>query len=216
MGRVSRERIFQQPPDPDRDYRGFPRRTLAAGMTWFRQHAASCGPWWFSCSGAGRFDLADPYGTCYLAASPQSAVREGIGPDLAEHGQVPASLIDGRVVSALPLPETVTAANVDSPRAVDHYGVTAELTAMTPYDVPQAWANTLHRAGFDAVIGRLRFAGARDRGLALFGEQGHRTAWPTDPHPVTARGVAARQGITIVDPPATDQITIVGSPGSAR
>ncbi|HEY3140297.1 MAG TPA: hypothetical protein VGJ86_04170, partial [Acidimicrobiales bacterium] len=32
--------------------------------------------WWFSSDGSGRFDLAPPHGTCYLATDPIGALRE--------------------------------------------------------------------------------------------------------------------------------------------
>lgn len=39
------------------------------------------GPWWFGSSLAGRFDLPEPHGTCYLAADPLAALLEVLGPD---------------------------------------------------------------------------------------------------------------------------------------
>ena len=179
---------------------------------WFREHAADLRPWWFS-SGPGRFDLPLPYGTCYLTDDASACVRERVGPDLAVHGRVAASVLAGRVVSRLRLVGEVRAANLTSDRASDEYGVTAELISMTPYDVPQAWSDTLHRAGSGGIHGRVRFTVTEHRALAVFGRAGERDEWPVDPDPVPAR-VVAEHGttITLVDPPDDDQVTVIGAP----
>ncbi|MGH3447364.1 MAG: RES family NAD+ phosphorylase [Nocardioidaceae bacterium] len=207
-----RQQVFQRPPDPDLDYRRFPYQTFKAGTRWHRQHDAALGPWWFSCSMLGRFDLAEPDGTCYLADSPESAVRERVGPDIAQSRQVAASVLADRVVSTLALPAPVRAANLESNRAADRYGVTGELSTMTPYDVTQAWARALHQAGFGGVCGRLRFTVSRHRGLAIFGAAGSRPGWAADPSPVSLADVAGRMGIAIIDPPDDDQLTIITPP----
>jgi hypothetical protein len=52
-------------------------------------------------------------------------------------------------------------------------GVTNELFTITPYDVPQAWAACLQRAGWEGLINRLRHGLSPERfGLALFGDTG--------------------------------------------
>lgn len=204
-----RETMAQQPPDPDGDYRRFPARTIRAGSGWFRQHRRDLGPWWFSTSQQGRFDLPPPDGTCYLASSPQAATRERVGPDLAAAGQVPVSVLHGRVVSTLSLPEPVRAANLESDRAADQYGITGELATMIPYRVPQTWAATVHTAGFGGLVARLRFTPSRQLGLALFGTAGDRPDWAVDPQPQPLADVANQMGIHVVDPPDDDQITIV-------
>lgn len=207
---MTRQRVFQQAPDEQGDYRDFPRRTIKAGSRWFRQHLAHVQPWWFSSSADGRFDLAPPYGTCYLAATPQSALRERLGPDLAIHGRVAASLIDGRVVSELTLPHRVKAADLESDRASTVYGITGELTVMTPYDVTRAWARVMHRSAFGGVLGRLRFSlGREDVGLGLFGDAGSRDDWLGDAEPVEARPLAAAMGVVVVEPPEDDEVTYV-------
>lgn len=179
---------------------------------WFRDHDATKGPWWFS-SGRGRFDLPWPYGTCYLADRKAACIRERVGPDLAVHGRVAASVLAGRVVSRLRLTGDVRAANLTSDRASDEYGVTAELSTMTPYAVPQAWADVLHRAGMGGIYGRVRFTVTEHRALAVFGRAGERDDWPTDPDPTPARTVAEDETrITVVDPPDDDQVTILDAP----
>lgn len=38
---MTRQQVWQQPPAPDRDYQGFPRRTVKAGSVWCREHDAA-------------------------------------------------------------------------------------------------------------------------------------------------------------------------------
>lgn len=149
----------QQHLDPTLDLSSFPARTLAAGSSWWRQHPRSEGPWWFSSAGTGRYDLAAPCGTYYLASSAAAAVRERIGPDLAAHRIVPASLLRDRVISRLSLPAPVPVANVDVAAGI-RFSVTSQLPVMVPYRIPQAWAAALAAAGFADRFTRLRSAPA--------------------------------------------------------
>lgn len=205
---AARQLAAQQFPPEHVDYRRFPRRTIKAGARWFRQHAARVGPWWFSSSGAGRFDLDPPCGTCYLADSQAATIRERLGPDLARHRAVAESILAGRSISALILPADLRAANLDANRAADQYGITGELTTMTPYDVPRAWARTLHQADFDAIKGRLRFALGRARGLALFGTAGEHADWPSDDSAGDALAVARQMKLRIIAAPDNEQATM--------
>lgn len=203
-----REQPAQQQPDPTLDLSSFPARTLAAGSSWWRQHPRSAGPWWFSSAGTGRYDLAAPRGTCYLASSAAAAVRERIGPDLAAHRLVPASLLRDRVISRLSLPAPVRAANVDV-AAATRFGVTSELQVMVPYRIPQAWAAALAAAAFAGLLARLRSSPGRSTGLALFGDAGERTDWATDPAPAHAIAVAEQLGLHAIDPPHLEQLAVI-------
>lgn len=114
------------------------------------------------------------------------------------------------MVSRLTLPEPARrAANLDSDRAADIYGVTGELSVLTPYGVTQAWARVLNAAGFEGVRGRLRFSVSHTRGLALFGQAGAKPDWPADDHPEEALKIAARMKIAVIDPPDDDDVTVV-------
>ncbi len=208
----TRQTVAQQPPDPSGDYTGFPARTVRAGTVWYRHHRDDQGPWWFTNTLQGRFDLPAPDGTCYLADSQQVAARERVGPDLAAAGRVAASVVTGRIVSKLFLPHTIVAANLGSDSAANHSGVTGELAVMVGYVVPQAWAQTLWAAGFGGILARLRFTPSAQRQLALFGPAGPRPDWPVDSQPTPLADIAARMRIDVVDPPHTDQITIVDKP----
>lgn len=206
-----REHPAQQLPDPALDLSGFPGRTLAAGSSWWRQHLRTTHPWWFSSAGTGRYDLAPPRGTCYLASSAAAAVRERIGPDLAAHRLIPASLLHDRVISQLTVPTPVRAANVDVVAAA-RFGVTSELPVMVPYLIPQAWAAALAAAGFAGLLTRLRFSPGRSTGLALFGAAGERTDWATDPAPADAVDVAEQLGQHVIDRPTLEQLTVIAPP----
>lgn len=203
-----REHVAQQAPRAGGDLSRFPKRMLKDGVAWFRQHAAAAGPWWFSSNGAGRFDLPAPRGTCYLASSAHAAVQERVGPDLAAHGLVPSSLLEGRVVSRLRLPRPVVAANIDAADAIRH-GVTRELAVMVPYEIPQKWAAALATAGFDGIIAGLRFTPGRPVGLSIFGKAGERTRWARDAKPTLAAAVARQMGLRVVEPPRADELTVV-------
>lgn len=206
-----RRQVSQQPPDPARDVHRFPSRTLRAGAIWFRQHAQSDGPWWFSSTGDGRFDLPPPRGTCYLASNAPAAIRERVGPDFAAHGSIPSSLLDGRVVSTLALPQQVRAANLNATKAADH-GVTRELPVMVPYDVPRAWAAAFAAAAYDGIVAELRFTPGRPSGLALFGDAGEHSDWPDDRVAVPARTIATRMGLRAVEAPHASQVTVMAPP----
>lgn len=207
-----RQQVAQRAPDPDRDYRAFPATRFAAGRVLYRQHHGERGAWWFCGDGSGRFDLAAPDGTCYLALSRPAALRELVGPDLGAAGVIPSSVLAGRVISRLPLPEPVRAANVSSNRASNRFGVTAELATMTPYAIPRQWAAVLHGAGFGGIAVTLRFSAGRSAGLAWFGPAGENTAWPADPEPLDCVTLARRMRLRVVEPPDTDQLTIIEPP----
>jgi hypothetical protein len=104
------------------------------------------------------------------------------------------------------------AADLDSNVASDRYAVTGELLTMTPYDIPRDWARVLHRAGFEAIKGRLRFSLRGTRGLSLFGAAGARDDWAVDERPVDAVGVARRMNLVLALPPDNEQLTIVNPP----
>lgn len=63
-------------PPPPEHLAGFPRRTYPAGRSLFRAHLIERDPWWFASSGEGRFDLAAPHGTCYVAEDPVLTLLE--------------------------------------------------------------------------------------------------------------------------------------------
>ena len=177
-----RSRPAQGPPPEDLD--GFPRFTTRRAC--YRAHAvrpdeADLGCWWFASRPAagppgGRFDLAEPHGTCYLGLTAGAAARERVGRFLAVGLPVPRGLVDGAVVSRVRLPRPrgryAELAHTDAAG----YGVTAELSSGADnYDVCVLWADALHAHGFDGVHYTARFSpGGDETALAVFDEQGAR------------------------------------------
>ena len=86
---------LKPPPDDARRLEGFPRSTLDPRTTLLRVVREGNGPWWFSCSMAGRFDLSEPRGTCYLATDELTAVLEVFGPHRAG-GVITTEALDRR------------------------------------------------------------------------------------------------------------------------
>ena len=205
---TSRERVAQGPPPAD--LTGFPTCRVEVSTDLFRAHDASLGAWWFGSDGGGRFDLAEPRGTCYLAYDPESAVRERIGPVLGSAAAVPESLLADVVVSRLSLPAAREVADLQSRAAAGH-GVTRELETMVPYAVPQAWARAFDGAGLGGVRYGPRFTPGEGSALAVFGQAGP-ADWPEDANPVPAAQVPGvpkalpaprRSDLTVVRPPRT-------------
>lgn len=149
---VRRERLAQQAPDLSLDWRTFPRSGLPVGRRLYR--AARHTPWWFCACGGCRFDLDEPRGTCYLATDPVSGLLESIGPEWATGRPLTRAFVTGRTVHALDLPQRVTLANLTSRKAIG-FRVTNELSDMTPYDVPHAFA-TLFDGGDRPKRARVR------------------------------------------------------------
>lgn len=217
-GVTAREAPAQQPP-PD-DLGGFPVRRLAPDTTVFRAHQGRRSPWWFSSSG-GRFDLSEPRGTCYLASSALVAVRERLGPVLAARSALPVGALDGVVVSRLTLAPApaqghgpagerpLRLANVRVAAAAD-FGVTRELEAMTPYDVPVRWAAAFDAAGFDGVWYGPRFSPGAAGAVAAFGPAGQDDARAVDPEPVPATQVAGAPAV--VEPPRRRDLKVIEPP----
>jgi hypothetical protein len=123
------------------------------------------GPRWFSHSGEGRFDLAAPLGTCYVAESAVVTL-------LATWGGlqvVPDYVVARRDSSQLRLGDGVTVADLTSNLAVQ-YGVTSEVFTTTDHGLTQLWASALKQAGFGGIRYWARHDVAHTAGcLALFG-----------------------------------------------
>jgi hypothetical protein len=203
-----RERTAQgQPPA---SLAGFPAYPVGTDTDLYRAHAADRGPWWFGNDGGGRFDLAAPRGTCYLALDPLSALRERLGPVLGACRVVPVSLLESAVVSRLQVAQDRDVADLQDARAAA-FGVTRELESMVPYAVPQAWARALDAAGYGGVRYGPRFTPGDSSAVALFDDEGA-SGWPADPDPVPAQQVPGaptalptprRADLTVVRPPRT-------------
>lgn len=159
---------LKAPPPPAQLKAGFPHRDYRAGAELFRSHAHGSGPWWFSSSGKGRFDLAAPKGTCYVAEAEVTTLLE----TWAGMQVVPGYLVEERDTTRLHLPADVAVADLTSNRAVQ-FGVTAEIFTTTDYPHTQLWASALSEAGFDGIRYWSRHDLAHTAAcLALFGPAG--------------------------------------------
>jgi hypothetical protein len=183
---------------------GFPRWSLTPGRALYRAHSVAHGPWWFASAHGtqddGRFDLAEPDGTCYLAATEAAAVRERWGRNLVRRGYLMVADADRTVVSRLEVPSPHRLADTVNGRAAN-YGVTREIGTATPYAITQAWAAAFHAVGCQGIRYQARFStGPRDLAFALFGRGGE-CSWPADPTPASGRAAAVRAGIRVIAPP---------------
>jgi hypothetical protein len=131
-------------------------------------HRTQHGAWWFSSDGSGRFDLAPPGGSCYLAETPLGALIEhfdGISVILRED-------LEQRRVSILSPLEPLRLADCTSPRARP-FGVDLALSAGSDYARTQRFAAWFRDGGLHGVRYFLRNdPTATLIGIALFGAAG--------------------------------------------
>jgi hypothetical protein len=208
--RVSERQQAALAPPPER-LPGFPRWSLSTDRPIYRAHTSGSSPWWFASGPHGRFDLDEPRGTCYLAATPETAARERWGRALVAQQVVMASDADATVVSALRVPRRSSLADARSARAI-MFGVTREISTLVPYDVPRSWAAAFDAAGAQGVRYDARFSTApKAVAYALFGAAGH-ADWPVDPYPAEGRLVASAAGIVVATVPHLDDLTIATPP----
>jgi hypothetical protein len=209
-----REEPAQQGPPARLD--AFPAHRLNPAAPLYRAHQRDRGPWWFA-SGGGRFDLVEPRGTCYLATSPASALRERLGPVLARRATVPASTLEGVVVSTLRTGATTSAplrlANLRASRAAE-FGVTRELESMTPYEVPRRWASAFDAGGWAGIRYGPRFSPGGASAIALFGPAGEDTHRPVDPEPTAAARVP--HGPVSISLPQRAELSVIAPPHGGR
>jgi RES domain len=155
---------------PPVDLGGFPVHPAGPDLDLYRIHLAARGPWWFSSSGDGRFDLSHGRGTCYLAGQPIGAFLEVFRASTV----VPAAEVAVRRLSRLRPPHAVRLADctVTEARA---FGVTAAIHWTLDYELPRLWAEAFAAAGFDGVRYRVSHdPSQRELGIALFGPEGAR------------------------------------------
>lgn len=147
---------------------------------WYRAHHPGYGAWYFASSGpddadGGRFDLAEPYGTCYLASDPQAALRERLG-IIGVGRPLTVAAVAACAISLM----TLTArhrrdvADTTHPDAAD--SLTREIATTTDYGRTRRWArhwhDEEHRSG---VRYEPRFSTGSAVSLALFGPSGPAT-----------------------------------------
>lgn len=201
----ARTDVAQQPPGDDLDLTGFPAAE-SRGTTFYRAKRHDRGAWWFASTPAdadgvdgGRFDLADPRGTCYWADSVEVAVRERLAHHTLHTNTVFAARAREMVVVAARASRGRRFADVTDTAAV-RSGVGAELQTMGDYRVPQAWARAFDASGFAGVRYSTRFtSAAAANAWAVFGDAGI----PRKPRPerVHRDGIAAcrESGIRVLE-----------------
>lgn len=176
---MSRGDVAQLPPASDLDLSGFPREVVESTREVFRAHSAGRHPWYFSSDNAGRFNLDDPRGTCYLADTIRAAVRERVGEQFVNARFVAPEDAQRMRVSRLALPLGLCAADLEAPRVAE-YPVTGELSTMGDYRVTRAWAEAFADAGFEGIHYRGRFSHFEgNSSWAVFGAAGAHDEAPT-------------------------------------
>lgn len=199
------------PPDDPDHLAGFPSRFLSPELPLFRVARKGYGPWWFSSSLEGRFDLPEPDGTCYLAAEEMGALLELIGPDL-ESGAVSTDFFRERRLWELQVPRELKLADSVS-RKASGFGVTAEIGSMVPYGLPQAWAARLYAEGFEGLLYWLRHDPSRTEGYALFGPHGERKSWEKgQDRPISGELIERLESecsIEVLPVPRADQLRLI-------
>ena len=127
--------------------------------------------------GEARFDLRTPDGTCYWSDRRYGSwVEVWRGTRVVDRADVTRRALFSATPPALRLANTVAP-------AAHRFGVTGELSFLVPYDLPQAWAQALHSAGFAGLVAACRHDPAlRARSFAVFGPSGvvaRRAGWIT-------------------------------------
>jgi hypothetical protein len=184
-------------------------------------------PWWFSSSGAGRFDLAEPGGTCYLADDPLIGVLEVLSHGTVDGMAVSEAFLAERRVRRLPLPGPARFADATDGRGRG-FGVTREIHDVGDYSLPQAWAAAWHAHGFDGVrylatthqppagAPPWRGPGAQGPGAwALFGQAGARRRWRRGrPERIAAQlrhRLESEAGVQVLPVPDADQLDMMST-----
>lgn len=183
--------------------RDFPGWLLSVRRHLKRAHQITNGPWWFSSAG-GRFDLKAPLGTCYLALDSATAIRECVGEILSSSGVISEEFAQQRCVSTLSVPVRLVLADCCAERAAD-FGLTREISTLTPYRIPQAWAMEFSEI-FSGILYQSRFTtGSKANSIGIFGESGA-GVWKTDSAPTSFALEARRLGFQLVSRPRSVRI----------
>ena len=199
--------------EPPLELTGFPRWRLRKTTRLWRAHTVGRSPWWFGSDDTGRFNLARPSGTCYLATDIVTALRERFGPELVAQGLISAAAAGETVVSQLTVPKERHLADTTHVDAAG-FGVTRELFTIAGgrYELTRRWAAALHGAGGAGIRYQSRFTStARANALALFDAAGQHD-WPSDPYGLAGTEACAQAGLTVLAPPTRRQLRIIDPP----
>lgn len=132
-------------------------------------------PWWFASASptaaGGRFDLAPPMGTCYLATSRVGAALEALQEMLV---CLPSPEMEARVMADIHLDGGApTAADLTAQDMAGGLGITAAMWAGPDRTLTQRWAAAFRRDGWWALhVGLQHDPAGSLRGVALFDHAG--------------------------------------------
>lgn len=184
------------------DLRGLPSTRPPSELV--RVCRTTSGTWWFSSDGSGRFDLPAPEGTCYLATDAYAAIREA-----TRLGPVSSDWVADRELRQTEPPDPDVRLAAVTRKAAGTYGITTELVALVPYDLPRRWAAAFRAHGYDGIRHQLRHDHrARPSGVSLFGTAGASSLDDGARTPLTTSAVEAA-GVPVHPPPTTAALTIV-------
>jgi hypothetical protein len=161
----------------------FPKLTWKTGRPFYRFARArisgkETSPWWFCNKGDCRFDLSSTGGTLYGGSDEIVGILEYIGREM-KGAVIGVEYLRQRILWCLRYDASFPLADLSSGRARS-FGVTNELAAMQPYDVPQSWAAAFAHEGFEGIHYRsVHDTRDESRALAIFDEAGSHD-WPTE------------------------------------
>jgi hypothetical protein len=140
-----------------------------------------------------------------------SAVLEKLGEKMVE-ADVGTDFFAMLRLSRLCVPDDADLADLSDGRAAG-FGVTNELSTMTPYDLPRRWASRFAASGFSGIRYHTRFnPKAEGAGVALFGDAGEQN-WPVQDQEEFGLGhfldLEQAFGIRVVPPPAKADLMIL-------
>lgn len=218
---MTRASLAQQAPDPGLNWATFPVTRPGTGTVLWRAARRGREPWWFCSCGDCRFDLDPPRGTCYAGTDQLSGILESIGYEWASGSPLTLAFLRSRTLHASVAADLLDGplANLTSRKAVG-FRITNELSDMTPYDVPRAFARLIDaaRKGTRRVFGGVRFrtrfdTGMRARGIALFGDAGLCTGVGATEQDISDELVDAlvELGLNIDSPPPLSALSVVKS-----
>ncbi|HUP23900.1 MAG TPA: RES domain-containing protein [Thermoanaerobaculia bacterium] len=188
--------------EPPSDLGGFPGSLVPGHL--LRVCRKERATWWFSSDGSGRFDLAPPEGTCYLATDAYAAVREA-----SRLGPVTPGWVLARELRTVSPPDPTARLAATTRQAAGRFGLTTELATILPYDLPRRWAVAFRRRGFAGIRHELRHdQRARPSGIALFGSAGA-PAWSDGKRQRLGVAMVESFGVAVLPLPLSTVLTIV-------
>jgi hypothetical protein len=137
--------FLSAPPQDVDELEGFPELVLPAGAEVHRIHSAELGAWYFNAQDTWRFNPCSVagLGACYLAERPVAGLLEIYqGVTVVDERD-----IAGKAHFTATLQDAVRLADCCA-RAAGEFGVNGEIHTTIDYDLTQAWAAALARAGF--------------------------------------------------------------------